>query len=427
MDILFLDTNVLNGNQSFHQLFGNREEIEELSKHFKLIIPDIVIEELISHKRKQFEKETSFFKKSSLVAFFSFDISNLLSKTFEEVRQACLDGETVPYDSCPVGDPTFFQETFLPLALKNQPPFEKASDKGYKDACISCSIMTYMKQHPNNAFFSYTKDGRQFEYLSSIENIAAFSSYRELIEAVAPQQGPSNSYTSKRSYAGNPIEKKANPHIKEAVAKLAASRSFQTTHSLVHEICENIDYLTLSDKQTILQSSIDNTQVRWLLRDSDVRELVIPIFAELSDILNDSDYVDFVNAADLPNDRLDSCGNPQYSSSERNAYKVFADSFINHLLMRDYDSSINTNVEDVTHSLRALIASSSLDPDPLTWERVCRCVIIGGYSADSSKAKRDSIAMFCNLLDTSNPKKKADIIRMLNDRFEFEVEAELPF
>ena len=43
MDILFLDTNVLNGNQSFHQLFGNREEIEELSKHFKLIIPDIVI------------------------------------------------------------------------------------------------------------------------------------------------------------------------------------------------------------------------------------------------------------------------------------------------------------------------------------------------------------------------------------------------
>ncbi|MDM8163471.1 PIN domain-containing protein [Collinsella intestinalis] len=427
MKILFLDTNVLNGNQSFRQLFGNREEVEELSKSFKLAIPDLVIAELVSHKKKQFEKEISFFKKSSLVDLLSFDISRLLTQTFDDIKQACLDGETIPFDSCPIGDPASFQETFLPLALNNKPPFEKSSDKGYKDACIASSIMAYMKEHSDDDFFSYTKDGRLLEYLTGIEGLATFSSYKDLIEAIAPRLQSEKVLSIKRNSAENSTEKKANSDVKEAVVKLATSRSFQATHSLVQEISNNIKDLNLPDKRKILQSAVDNTQVRWLLRDPDVKELVIPIFNELSDELNDSDYVDFVNAADLPNERLDSCGNPQYSISERNAYKVFADAFINHLNTRNYDSSISTDTDNIVHSLKALIASSSLDPDRLTWESVCRCVITGGYSADASKAGRDTIAAFCDLLDSSNPEKKADIVRMLNDKFEFEVEEELPF
>lgn len=427
MNVLFLDTNVLNGNQSFNQLFGKREELEELSKYFKIVIPDIVIEELINHKRKQFEREVSLLNKSTLFAFLEYDKSKLSSCTFEDIRQACLDGETIAYDSCPVGDPARFQETFLPLALGNQPPFEKSNDKGYKDACFSNSILTFMGENPDNVFFSYTRDGRLLEFLRSIDNLATFSNYKDLIRAIAPQQQPAETPMSNNNDSNSSAGVITNLTIKSAIDELSVSNSFQTTHHLVHVISDNRDNLSFSDKKSILRSAVDNTQVKWLLNDSDVRELIIPIFNELGDELTDSDYLDFINAADLPNERTDDYGNPQYSFSERTAYKSFADSFVNHLMTRDYGSSIDTDTAKMTRNLRALIASSSLDPDCLTWRRVCRCIILGGYTVDSAKAERDPITKFCDLLDSSSPKKKADIIRMLNDKFEFEVDEELPF
>lgn len=59
--IVFVDTNVVDGDKSFNHLLGNRRKLTELAKSADLVIPKVVIDELINHKLHiyQSEKATS--------------------------------------------------------------------------------------------------------------------------------------------------------------------------------------------------------------------------------------------------------------------------------------------------------------------------------------------------------------------------------
>lgn len=62
--IVFVDTNVVDGDKSFNHLLGNRRKLTELAKSADLVIPKVVIDELINHKLHIYQSEKSHFVKN---------------------------------------------------------------------------------------------------------------------------------------------------------------------------------------------------------------------------------------------------------------------------------------------------------------------------------------------------------------------------
>ena len=54
---VFVDTNYVDRSNSFTYLFGNRKGLMELAKMTTLVVPEVVIDELISHKEKAYQSE----------------------------------------------------------------------------------------------------------------------------------------------------------------------------------------------------------------------------------------------------------------------------------------------------------------------------------------------------------------------------------
>ena len=61
---VFVDTNYVDRSNSFTYLFGNRKDLMELAKMTTLVVPEVVIDELISHKEKAYQSEKSRFVKN---------------------------------------------------------------------------------------------------------------------------------------------------------------------------------------------------------------------------------------------------------------------------------------------------------------------------------------------------------------------------
>ena len=54
---VFLDTNVINSGKDYDRLFGGRAVLERVAKHYEIVIPEVVLDEVLQHKRKHFDEE----------------------------------------------------------------------------------------------------------------------------------------------------------------------------------------------------------------------------------------------------------------------------------------------------------------------------------------------------------------------------------
>lgn len=81
---VFLDTNIINNPTPTGRLFGNRQQLECLQKKAIIIVPQVVVDELMKHKRQIFEEEKTALLKNKL-----FDDPEERAK-YEE-REFCAD------------------------------------------------------------------------------------------------------------------------------------------------------------------------------------------------------------------------------------------------------------------------------------------------------------------------------------------------
>ena len=91
--IVFVDTNVVDGDKSFNHLLGNRRKLTELAKSADLVIPKVVIDELINHKLHIYQSEKSHFVKSPFfphVGIETAEIEKLENQHFDEITKAGL-------------------------------------------------------------------------------------------------------------------------------------------------------------------------------------------------------------------------------------------------------------------------------------------------------------------------------------------------
>lgn len=84
--IVFVDTNVVDGDKSFNHLLGNRRKLTELAKSADLVIPKVVIDEPINHKLHIYQSEKSHFVKSPFFPHVGIETAEIEKLEFESIK-----------------------------------------------------------------------------------------------------------------------------------------------------------------------------------------------------------------------------------------------------------------------------------------------------------------------------------------------------
>ena len=91
----------------------------------------------------------------------------------------------------------------------------------------------------------------------------------------------------------------------EALNRLIHSDSFQTTHEAIKEVKPFQGSLTSQEAEDLLRAANDNTQISWIISDSDVYSFFMSLFTDhYSDIPDDlvDESIDLLGLAPDPDE-----------------------------------------------------------------------------------------------------------------------------
>ena len=185
MDTIFLDTNSIR-NENVNHFFGNTIKIKQISHLVDIAIPSIVIDEIIRQKRRYLNRQLDKIKSNYFASVIEFKakyledskkhiddiINDLLNNSQNEFRYRIIDLEHKGK-----------LEKIKELAIKNVPPFEANSDKGFKDSYIHLTICDFLDSSEGEVFI-LTNDNRLKESFRDtkvivLSEIDEYISYRK--------------------------------------------------------------------------------------------------------------------------------------------------------------------------------------------------------------------------------------------------------
>ena len=332
MEKVIFDTNFIRNTEAKHFL-GGRSELEKFAKVADLVFPDIVIEEVKNQKRKNLEKNKSSFLSNPFHWLRNLDRDDTQNFDIESHISELETNETLKYSVIKLTDYSVLEQ-MKELALKKLPPFEASdnTDKGFKDACIYFTTLEYLQSIPDKMIFICCKDGRLKEAFKKHPNIIVIDSYDGFIQ---------NSIT--RFYDDYFIEKLqtevhadiSKDHIVDywfntnenrvllievdgekyavevdsgeivafdkvtaysgAIDQLINSGAFATTHSAIEALNPYIHYLSDDEIFKIFQACIDNSQIRLIMTDDDVKQFVSTLYEKKKGLLSSEQATEIKN------------------------------------------------------------------------------------------------------------------------------------
>lgn len=301
---VFIDTNIVNNPTPVGGLFGNAKRLECFEDRIDIIIPKIVLDELMEHKRKAFELEKEQLLSNKLIDRVA-DRNTIAKLKFCE--PCVLFDEDIVFSTEDINNKEKFFDWSRKLALQNKAPFENKSDKGYKDSIVAFTIDEYLSRNPEvkKPIILVSADGRLGEYFQERNDVQCLKNLDELCEYINEKEeykedtrGKDNDVTKPGNCVKTSTKKIELPQLAEArqlLTNLRNSRNFATTHKIIAELQPYLKFLTDEDFIDILFSTLDNSQIMWLTEDEDVKNLIKPIFDKYKDVLSIDQYNDFVN------------------------------------------------------------------------------------------------------------------------------------
>lgn len=422
--VVFLDTNSIN-NPSLVTFFGKTNELKKNASRVDFVLPRIVYNELIEHKRREFEKSLLQLQRSPLLPRIVEPTINFEGISFEQIISELEAECPVDFSIASLSNKEAIFDNICSLAIRNEAPFEKGTDKGFKDACIAYTILEYADSHPEaDSIFLISHDSRLKDFFDRGTRVKTLSTLDELHGYISEQD------KELRIQANNPI-RSASPKISkkldDLVKGLCNSSSFNATHSCISAIKDSGGKITSEQGMALLKAAANNQQINWILIDEDVKGFILPIFNQYQELLDEHDYRAIVDAAGLPNDRVDEFGNVSLSRSEKETYDSFVDGLVSHIQSRDFGTSIATDYQEIEGELRDLLAKGEIDNRALTWEKLADCFIKNGsVIASSSSVSITPIKQFMRLMTSSSDRKRKAIMESIEARLE-EVDEDFPF
>lgn len=435
--VAFLDTNSINSS-SLDTLFGNADDLSKLESLAHIVLPSVVFDELVEHKRRHFEQERQKLMKNHLLPSLSGSGEKLHKLTFESYEMTMKANCSINYEVADIHDREVAMAHMYDLAIHNKAPFEENSDKGFKDAWAVMTVEEFLDHHPEyHRALLITNDNRMAEYFESETNqVEVVPNIKEALKALSLSRKDeagaraivSHSCTSQNNESSSPEDSIRNAgQEKDLINGLNNSQSFAETHTVIAKF-NNIDIKSLSPREgrMILEACVTNDQVSYILSDKDVDSFIRPIFLQFQQDLENDAYSMFVDALGLPNERHDASGRVMLSRSERDAYNDFVQGLMSNIRSRDFDSSIITDATAIEDGLDRLIALEAIDEHAVSWRDVALVFVKDGVTASSSIVKAGILRNFQSLLQHGSDEKEKAIIDAIAFRLE-EVDLDIPF
>jgi rRNA-processing protein FCF1 len=183
MDTIFLDTNSIRNEKANH-FFGNYSRIKEISRLVDIAVPSIVIDEIIRQKKRFLSSQLEKIKTNYFAEFIEFEnkyLGNCQLHIDEKIQDLYDNSQNeFPYKVVDL-EHTGKLEKIKELAIKNIPPFEAESDKGFKDSYIHLTICEFADLAEDDVFL-LTSDKRlkesfndkEVEVLSDLQEYFSF-------------------------------------------------------------------------------------------------------------------------------------------------------------------------------------------------------------------------------------------------------------
>lgn len=432
---VFLDTNSINST-SFNALFGNRDALARLAEMARIVVPETVFSELLEHKKRHFFSKKDEARKNPLYQLAGIDTEPLEQIDYDELVSTMREECEIQFDIASIQNQADAFAKIKELAIHNNAPFDKGSDKGFKDACIVLEIDDFRKQHPGaKEVLVISKDTRVADYYNDEPEVVCIESVKALLRRLPSDSAISDS-DNDNLRDDKELPNQGNFQVSSGeidlmatslITELKTSGSFARTHNIVERF-KGIDPAgvgRLAGKE-ILRCCIDNYQVYYVLSDRDVRNFILPFFELYQDLLNDEDYASFVDGASLPYERIDSEGHARLSRCEKEAYGEFVQALIAHIKLRGFDTVYISDSEEIKKSLSELINKFYIDEKLVNWQKVAHVFMRGDVVASVSPVNIDLLRGFMSLLQHSSKEKADAIVEALHFRLD-EVEVEFPF
>lgn len=318
------DTNSIRNAESATDFLGGRSELEEFLKVAEIIIPDIVIDEIKSQKRKHLiSKRDSFLsnpfhflRKVDEEGTKNFDIGAWIAEL--------INNEKIPHTVIRLTRENALEE-IRNLCLDNCAPFDDSTDRGFKDAYIYITVLDFLETLGEEKIFLITKDVRlkqAFDKNSKIIVVADFEEFEkntgdyfrqsyfidklkdELSEEINPKhiQGiwlnvnenwvlklivGDKTYLIEIDFSSREILDYTDFNLSESINNLKLSGGFASTHSSITEIKDYIRYFSDQDIIDLVQAATENQQIYWIATDEDVKEFFNEVFSAKPQIISD--------------------------------------------------------------------------------------------------------------------------------------------
>lgn len=176
MIVIVIDTNIINSGSKDFMVAQFSNKLDDIIRtlesnddyqEIKILLPQIVVQELYQHQLANYNKEVERLKGLKLPDLDyrpKEDYSVILKRLFDEslamLAQRDLQTEVISYPKDEV------LQKIIDRAIAKQAPFEgedKNSDKGFKDVILWESVLEYKRQHVADTIILFTNDKRLCE------------------------------------------------------------------------------------------------------------------------------------------------------------------------------------------------------------------------------------------------------------------------
>lgn len=331
------DTNSIRNSDSIENFLGNRDELERFLKVSEIIIPEIVVDEIKAQKRRGLISKRDAFLANPFHILRKIDRNKTSNFDIEKYIQDLQTNEIIPFTIIHLTKPTALEE-IKKLCIKNEPPFEDGSDKGFKDSIIFFSILEYIESCNEDRIFVVTQDERltkAFVGLSRIKVVKDFEEFEKytdnyfreeyfisrLREEFADRFSKGtistinvNGIKSDRivdtwlnvesnwiikisldnkvffievDFSSREIIDITDSNFADNIVGLVSSGDFRTTHDQIELIKDYTNYFSNEQIQNIIEAATTNDQIYSISTDEDVKEFLLPLFKSKSQIFDE--------------------------------------------------------------------------------------------------------------------------------------------
>lgn len=371
------DTNQVRSERSHTHLLGNRKSLSELVKVAKLVLPAIVIEEIVQQKRELFESDRQALASNNLLSMAGISNEAIDNIDFSQVENAVRKDRSIPFEVADFNHDEMAFRKLEELAIARKPPFNKGSDKGFKDACVVLSVEEYAAAHPDEKVFLATEDERIGEYFKTSGAVARVRTLKDLKSFFVSGSDKTSAMSTEADDSCASIgDEKQETAVQKLINDLRESAAFYTTHELIADLKTHEESLSRDNAIELLKVAVTNNQVYWIMQDPDIKEFFVPLFNRCEQYLDEDTYSLFVRYAEVHDIRAERRANPQFTPEEIAAYRQFADALSITVAAIGSMASIDCELERVLTKLSDLRNASILE-ETICAKHVAECFIEG--------------------------------------------------